>query len=131
MSATGSAGTLGAGDYLKERYGSLIVAVEALECPTMLGNGFGEHNIQGIGDKHIPLIHNVMNTDVALAVSDRATDRWACSSTRDEGATSSRERSGVAATVVEQLRSLRALQHLQRPGRDQDREATATSGRTT
>jgi hypothetical protein len=41
----------------------------------MLANGFGEHNIQGIGDKHIPLIHNVMNTDVALAISDRATDR--------------------------------------------------------
>jgi cysteine synthase A len=75
VSATGSAGTIGAGDYLKERLGSLVVAVEALECPTMLLNGFGEHNIQGIGDKHIPLIHNVMNTDVAVAVSDRATDR--------------------------------------------------------
>jgi cysteine synthase len=74
VSATGSAGTIAAGDYLKEQYGSLIVACEALECPTMLENGFGEHNIQGIGDKHIPLIHNVMNTDVALAVSDRATD---------------------------------------------------------
>ena len=59
---------------LKERYGTRIVAVEALECPTMLENGFGEHNIQGIGDKHIPLIHNVMNTDVVAAVSDRATD---------------------------------------------------------
>ncbi len=74
VSASGSAGTLGAGDYLKERYGSRIVAVEALECPTMLYNGFGEHNIQGIGDKHIPLIHNVMNTDVVVAVSDRTTD---------------------------------------------------------
>ncbi len=74
VSATGSAGTLGAGDYLKERFGSKNVAVEALECPTLLYNGFGEHNIQGIGDKHVPLIHNVMNTDVALAVSDRATD---------------------------------------------------------
>jgi cysteine synthase A len=74
-SASGSAGTLGAGDYLKDRRGSLIVAVEALECPTMLWNGFGEHNIQGIGDKHIPLIHNVMNTDVATAVSDVATDQ--------------------------------------------------------
>ncbi len=40
----------------------------------MLCNGFGEHNIQGIGDKHIPLIHNVMNTDFVIAVSDRATD---------------------------------------------------------
>ena len=75
MSATGSAGTIAAGDYLKERFGSLIVACEALECPTLLYNGFGEHNIQGIGDKHVPLIHNVLNTDVALAVSDRATDR--------------------------------------------------------
>ena len=75
VSATGSAGTIGAGDYLKEQFGSLVVACEALECPTMLRNGFGEHNIQGIGDKHVPLIHNVLNTDVALAVSDRATDR--------------------------------------------------------
>jgi cysteine synthase len=74
-SASGSAGTLGAGDYLKERYGSKIVAVEALECPTMLANGFGEHNIQGIGDKHIPLIHNVMNTDLVVGISDRATDQ--------------------------------------------------------
>ncbi len=74
VSATGSAGTIGAGDYLKERLGAKIVAVEALECPTMLWNGFGEHNIQGIGDKHIPLIHNVMNTDLVVGVSDRATD---------------------------------------------------------
>ncbi len=74
VSATGSAGTLGAGDYLKETYGSAIVAAEAEQCPTMLRNGFGEHNIQGIGDKHIPLIHNVANTDFVTAVSDRATD---------------------------------------------------------
>jgi cysteine synthase len=53
IAATGSAGTLAAGDYLKERHGSQIAAVEALECPTMLLNGYGEHNIQGIGDKHI------------------------------------------------------------------------------
>src|SRR5947209_9147413 len=46
VSATGSAGTLGAGDFLKERHGSANVAVEALECPTMLYNGYGEHNIQ-------------------------------------------------------------------------------------
>ncbi|HEX3425055.1 MAG TPA: pyridoxal-phosphate dependent enzyme [Acidimicrobiales bacterium] len=74
VAATGSAGTIAAGDYLKSAYGSLTVAVEALECPTMLYNGFGEHNIQGIGDKHIPLIHNVMATDAVAAVSDRSTD---------------------------------------------------------
>ena len=74
VSATGSAGTIAAGDRLKDEYGTKIVAVEALECPTMLENGYGEHNIQGIGDKHIPLIHNVMNTDVVCAISDVATD---------------------------------------------------------
>jgi cysteine synthase len=74
VSATGSAGTIAAGDYLKTRFGTKIVAVEAVECPTMLCNGYGEHNIQGIGDKHIPLIHNVMNTDMVVGVSDLASD---------------------------------------------------------
>jgi cysteine synthase len=74
VAATGSAGTLAAGDYLKTLHATKIAAVEALECPTMLCNGFGEHNIQGIGDKHIPLIHNVMNTDLVVAVTDAATD---------------------------------------------------------
>ncbi len=72
--ATGSAGTIGAGDYLKARHGTRIAAVEAIECPTMLCNGYGEHNIQGIGDKHLPLIHNVMNTDFVIGVSDRSSD---------------------------------------------------------
>jgi cysteine synthase A len=74
VSATGSAGTIAAGDHLKAVHGTKIVAVEATECPTMLENGYGEHNIQGIGDKHIPLIHNVMNTDVVVGVSDRSSD---------------------------------------------------------
>jgi cysteine synthase A len=74
VSATGSAGTIAAGDYLKKLHNTRIVAVEAAECPTMLCNGFGEHNIQGIGDKHIPLIHNVMNTDLVIGVSDATTD---------------------------------------------------------
>jgi cysteine synthase A len=76
VSATGSAGTIAAGDHLKVVYGTKIVAVEALECPTMLYNGFGEHNIQGIGDKHIPLIHNVTNTDVVVG-DQRPGDRRA------------------------------------------------------
>jgi cysteine synthase A len=74
VSATGSAGTIAAGDRLKKLHGAKIVAVEATECPTMLCNGYGEHNIQGIGDKHIPLIHNVMNTDLVVGVSDAASD---------------------------------------------------------
>jgi len=72
--ASGSAGTLAAGDHLKQNLGTATAAVEALECPTMLYNGYGEHNIQGIGDKHIPFIHNVLKTDYVVGVSDKASD---------------------------------------------------------
>jgi cysteine synthase A len=106
VSATGSAGTLAAGDYLKERYGSLVAAVEALECPTMLENGFGEHNIQGIGDKHIPLIHNVMNTDVVVAVSDRSTDQLGVVFSSAEGREYLVNRRRVDPRMVDQLSSL-------------------------
>jgi cysteine synthase len=105
VSATGSAGTIGAGDYLKERFGSLVVAIEALECPTMLYGGFGEHNIQGIGDKHIPLIHNVMNTDVVTAVSDVATDQLGVLFASDEGVRYLRDRRKVPPDVLEALSS--------------------------
>lgn len=68
---TGSAGTIATGDYLKQLYPhSKIVASEALQCPTLLNNGFGAHRIEGIGDKHVPWIHNVKNTDMVLAVDD-------------------------------------------------------------
>ena len=74
VSASGSSGTLAAGDYLKENLNAKIAVVEAVECPTLLYNGYGEHNIQGIGDKHVPLIHNVMNSDYVVGVSDEATN---------------------------------------------------------
>jgi len=70
VSATGSAGTIAAGDYLKLRFGSRTVAAEALQCPTLLCNGFGDHRIEGIGDKHVPWVHNVRNTDAVAAVDD-------------------------------------------------------------
>ncbi len=70
-SATGSAGTIAAGDYLRKKFPLLkVVASEALQCPTILMNGFGEHRIEGIGDKHIPWIHNVRNTDMVVAIDD-------------------------------------------------------------
>jgi cysteine synthase len=100
VSATGSAGTIAAGDRLKDEYGARIVAAEALECPTLLENGFGEHNIQGIGDKHVPLIHNVMNTDFVSAVSDRATDELDVLFNTEEGRRYLVERKGVPAEIV-------------------------------
>ena len=104
VSASGSAGTLGAGDHLKQRYGAAIVAVEALECPTLLYNGFGEHNIQGIGDKHVPLIHNVMNPDAVVAVSDRSTDALDALAGTEAGREVLAAR-GVAPGVIAQLSS--------------------------
>jgi cysteine synthase len=73
ISQTGSAGTLGAGDYLKEVFPEgKIAAGEALQCPTLLMCGYGAHRIEGIGDKHVPWIHNARNTDVVIAVDDNA-----------------------------------------------------------
>jgi cysteine synthase len=73
VSATGSAGTLASGDYMKQLFpASKIVASEALQCPTLLENGFGAHRIEGIGDKHVPWIHNVKNTDIVVAIDDNA-----------------------------------------------------------
>jgi len=68
---TGSAGTIASGDYLKQVYPtSKIAAGEALQCPTLLQNGYGAHRIEGIGDKHVPWIHNVRNTDMVIAIDD-------------------------------------------------------------
>lgn len=68
---SGSAGTLGSGDFLKDQHPHAKIAVgEALQCPTLLNNGFGDHRIEGIGDKHVPWIHNVKNTDMVIAIDD-------------------------------------------------------------
>jgi len=68
---TGSAGTIGCGDYLKQQFPtSRIAAGEALQCPTLLMNGYGGHRIEGIGDKHVPWVHNIRNTDLVIAIDD-------------------------------------------------------------
>lgn len=73
VSATGSGGTIGSGDYMKQKFpGTIVAASEALQCPTLLFNGFGSHRIEGIGDKHVPWIHNVKSTDMILAIDDEA-----------------------------------------------------------
>jgi cysteine synthase len=71
VAATGSGGTLACGDYIKQHFADIkIAAVEALQCPTLLLNGYGGHRIEGIGDKHVPWIHNIRNTDVVIALDD-------------------------------------------------------------
>jgi cysteine synthase len=71
VSATGSAGTIAAGDFLRTQHpGVRVVATEALQCPTLYQFGFGGHRIEGIGDKHVPWVHNVRNTDMISAIDD-------------------------------------------------------------
>ncbi len=112
VSATGSAGTIAAGDHLKRALREpsdgrfAIAAVEAVECPTLLANGFGEHNIQGIGDKHVPLIHNVMNTDFVVGVSDRASDSLDVLFNTDVGRAYLERRRSVPKDTIDALAAL-------------------------
>jgi len=103
VSATGSAGTIAAGDFLRTKHRDLrVAAVEALQCPTLLRCGFGGHRIEGIGDKHIPWIHNVRNTDLVVAVDDARC--LALMRLFNEDAGRARlERQGVAGDLVERL----------------------------
>jgi cysteine synthase len=103
ISATGSAGTIAAGDYLRRKFPLLrVVASEALQCPTLLLLGFGGHRIEGIGDKHVPFIHNVRNTDMVCAVDDEH-----CMSLlrlfNEPAGQAFLERQGVPSALVEQL----------------------------
>ena len=76
ISSSGSGGTLAAGYYLKNRFPHTKIAVaEALQCPTLLQNGFGGHRIEGIGDKHVPWVHDCKATDFVIAVDDEPTMR--------------------------------------------------------
>ena len=106
ISATGSAGTIAVGDYLREKYPFVkVLASEALQCPTLLSNGFGGHRIEGIGDKHIPWIHNVKNTDAVAAIDDEEPLRVLRLFNEKEGHDWLTSK-GVDANVVERLPEL-------------------------
>ncbi len=103
---TGSAGTIAAGDHLKQTHpGSLIAAAEALQCPTLLASGYGAHRIEGIGDKHVPWVHNVRNTDMVLGVDDEASMSLLRLFNEPEGH-AELERRGVPRATVDRLHEL-------------------------
>jgi cysteine synthase len=103
VSATGSAGTIASGDYMKQAFpGSFVTASEAVQCPTLLENGFGAHRIEGIGDKHVPWIHHASNTDYVVAIDDNAVVNLARLFNEPEGRTHL-VKSGVPENVVENL----------------------------
>lgn len=103
VSATGSAGTIGAGDYLREISPLIkVLASEALQCPTLFMNGFGGHRIEGIGDKHVPWVHNVKNTDAVCAIDDEDPIRI-LRLFNDEAGQNWLAKQGVATNVIQQL----------------------------
>ncbi|MDD4806293.1 MAG: pyridoxal-phosphate dependent enzyme [Candidatus Cloacimonetes bacterium] len=103
VSSTGSAGTIAAGDYLKKIHPLMkTTAAEAFECPTLLNNGFGGHRIEGIGDKHVPWVHNVRNTDAVAAIRDEDCMRLLRLFNEEEGHKLLIE-SGVSALLVKEL----------------------------
>jgi cysteine synthase len=106
VAATGSSGALAAGDRLKASRGARIVAAEPAECPTLISNGFGRHRIQGVGDGHVPLIHNVMNSDAAVGVSDRDVSGLFALFNTEAGRNYLIERRGVEAALVARLADL-------------------------
>jgi len=95
---------LSTGDRLKELYPRLKLAVgEALQCPTILNNGFGGHRIEGIGDKHIPWVHNVRNTDMAIAIDDEDSQRLLRLFNTAPGQEYLRTRLGLDPDLIEKL----------------------------
>jgi len=106
VSATGSAGTIAAGDYLRTKYpGIRVVATEAMQCPTLYQFGFGGHRIEGIGDKHVPWIHNVANTNMISAIDDERTMQLLRLFNEEEGK-AMLLRQGVSEKIVELLPDL-------------------------
>jgi cysteine synthase A len=103
----GSAGTLGCADYLREKHPSYkVCAGEALQCPTLLENGYGEHRIEGIGDKHVPWIHNIRNMDLVAGIDDEDNIRLMRLFNEEAGHAYLKEEIGVAQEVLNRLHEL-------------------------
>ena len=101
---SGSAGTMASGDYVKEQYPhAKLAAAEALQCPTLLNNGFGGHRIEGIGDKHVPWVHNVKNTDMVIAIDDEDSQNLLRLFNTENGRAFLKNELGLEDAFIEQL----------------------------
>src|SRR5260221_446320 len=106
-SAMGSAGTIAAGDRLKQVFpGHLIVGLEPTQCPTLYNNGYGVHDIQGIGDKHVTWIHNVNNMDAIMCIDDMECKKGLQLLSEETGRKTLVERYKAAPAIIEKLGTL-------------------------
>lgn len=107
VSAMGSAGTIAAGDRLKQVWADhKIVGLEPIQCPTLYNNGYGSHDIQGIGDKHVTWIHNVLNMDALMCIDDMECKKGLQVFAEPAARAVLVERYGVDAALVEKLGAL-------------------------
>ena len=104
VSAMGSAGTIAAGDRLKQVWHDhKIIGLEPIQCPTLYNNGYGAHEIQGIGDKHVTWIHNVLNMDALMAIDDMDSLSGLRVLAEEAGRRSLSQRFGLDDSFVERL----------------------------
>jgi cysteine synthase len=105
-SAMGSAGTIAAGDRLKQAFGTKVIGLEPIQCPTLFNNGYGSHDIQGIGDKHVTWIHNVMNQDAIMCLDDIECKKGLQLVSEETGMETLHKRFGVPSADVEKMSNL-------------------------
>jgi len=110
VSAMGSGGTIAAGDRLKQIWPDhKVVGLEPIQCPTIYSNGYGGHNIQGIGDKHVTWIHNVMNMDLLACIDDRESEEGLQLLTEEAGWNVLMHRYGIAEDTVKLMAEIFGL----------------------
>ena len=104
VSAMGSSGTIAAGDRIKQSFSEAkTIGLEPIQCPTMYNNGYGGHDIQGIGDKHVTWVHNVLNMDAIMCIDDIECKKGLQLLTEEAGMKVLEQRFGIAREVLEPI----------------------------
>ena len=109
-SAMGSAGTIAAGERIKhEFHDALTIGVEPTQCPTLYWNGYGGHDIQGIGDKHVTWIHNVFEMDAITCVDDIESKKGLQLLTEETGWKMMADRYGVPEESIREMSEIMGI----------------------
>ncbi len=110
VSAMGSAGTIAAGERIKhEFHDALTIGVEPIQCPTLYWNGYGGHDIQGIGDKHVTWIHNVFEMDAIMCIDDIESKKGLQLLTEEAGWKILSDRYGVPEESIKQMNEIMGI----------------------
>jgi len=110
VSAMGSGGTIAAAERIKHEYhDALTIGVEPIQCPTIYWNGYGGHDIQGIGDKHVTWIHNVFLMDAIMCIDDIESKKGLQMMTEEAGWKVMAERYGVPEESIREMNDIMGI----------------------